>query len=282
VSTLIARFRATLGSLPRELAITLLVTVIVTIAASPVVALLTEDRLHAWVAALIASATFLGGLVLGATIGAASDGENLDSKIRELESRTGELGAYETYAEHLRDALRDLRQVVAHELRSFSTRDFVETGIFEPAHTLLQRDHRDEARGDVRFSILRPEGPDFVMADGDDLFPARGHHPESRQKFRLPIRGSFAGIALDHARVQWSNDLETDTRFSPHPKASPERRYRSIVSVPLWRSGEIAGVPNVIASRKDAFSPVDRTYITLLAAVIDVAESLKQPPQQPC
>ena len=102
------RFRATLGSLPRELAITLLVTVIVTVAASPLVALLTEDRLYAWIAALIASATFLGGLLLGAAVGAADDGENLDSKIRELESRTGELGAHETYAEHLRDALRDL------------------------------------------------------------------------------------------------------------------------------------------------------------------------------
>jgi GAF domain-containing protein len=115
------------------------------------------------------------------------------------------------------------------------------------------------------------------MASGDDLFPARGHHPESRQRFRLPIKGSFAGGALDHARVQWSNDLETDTRFSLHPKASPNRPYRSIVSVPLWRAGGIAGVLNVIASRKNAFSAVDRTYITLLASVIDVAESLRQP-----
>src|ERR1700704_1182837 len=244
---LTVRLRAILGSLPRELTIALLVTIVVTIAAPPIVALLTKDKLHAWIAALVASVTFLAGLLLGVTFAATDDGENLDSKIRELESRTGELGAYETYAEHLRDALRDLRRVVAHELPSFSTRDFVETGIFEPAHILLQRDHRDEARGDVRFSILRPQGDDFVMADGDDLFPARGHHPESRQKFRLPIRGSFAGIALDHARVQWSNDLETDTRFSPHPKASPERTYRSIVSVPLWRAGEIAGVLNVIA-----------------------------------
>jgi putative methionine-R-sulfoxide reductase with GAF domain len=46
----------------------------------------------------------------------------------------------------------------------------------------------------------------------------------------------------------------------------------------LWRSGEIAGVLNVIATRIDAFSPIDRTYITLLASVIDVAESVRQPP----
>jgi putative methionine-R-sulfoxide reductase with GAF domain len=115
------------------------------------------------------------------------------------------------------------------------------------------------------------------MADGEVLLPARGHHAESRQMFRLPIRGSFAGLALDLARVQWSNDLETDTRFNPHPKAAPDRRYRSIVSVPLWQSGAITGVLNVIATRKNAFSSVDRSYITLLASVIDVAESLNQP-----
>jgi hypothetical protein len=273
----IDRFRATLGSLPRDLTITLLVTVVATIAATPTVALLTQDRLPAWIAALIAAVALFVGLLLGVAMGTADDAEGLDSKLRELESRTGELGAYETYAEHLRDALRDLRRVVANELPSFSTRDFIEAGIFEPAHALLQRDHRGEARGDVRFSILRPEGDDFVMAKGDDLFPAHGHHPESRQKFRLPIKGSFAGGALDHARVQWSNDLETDTRFSLHPKASPGRAYDSIVSVPLWRAGEITGVLNVIASRKNAFSAVDRTYITLLASVIDVAESLRQP-----
>jgi predicted PurR-regulated permease PerM len=150
---LIARFRAALGSLPRELAVTLLATVIVTIAASPVVALLTKDRLHAWLATLIAAVTFLGGLALGAAVGAADDGENLDSKIRELESRTGELGAYETYAEHLRDALRDLRRVVAHELPSFSTRDFVETGIFEPAYAATAR---SSEQGPRRCPVLNP------------------------------------------------------------------------------------------------------------------------------
>jgi GAF domain len=273
----IDRFRATLGSLSRNLAITLGVTVVATIAATPIAALLTEGQLDVWIAALIAAAAFFVGLLLGVAMRSADNTEGLNSKIRELESRTGELDAYETYAEHLRDALRDLRRVVANELPSFSTRDFIEAGIFEPAHALLQRDHRGEARGDVRFSILRPEGDDFVMADGDDIFPARGHQPESRQKFRLPIKGSFAGGALDHARVQWSNDLETDTRFSLHPKASPDRAYDSIVSVPLWRAGEIMGVLNVIASRKNAFSAVDRTYITLLASVIDVTESLRQP-----
>jgi GAF domain-containing protein len=278
VSKTITRLRHLLGPPSRALAVAIFVTVLATLATPPLVALLTDDRLQAWIATLIASAALLVGLILGTAIDTADEQEALGAKISELESRTGELGAYETYAEHLRDALRDLRQVLARELPNFSTRDFVETGVFAPAHALLQHDHRNRTRGDVRFSILRQEGNDFVMTDGDELAPALGHQAESRQRFRLPIRGSFAGIALDHARVQWSNDLDRDTRFHPHPKASPERGYRSIVSVPLWRSGEIAGVLNVIATRIDAFSPIDRTYITLLASVIDVAESVRQPP----
>lgn len=277
MSKISTRLLRLLGPSSRTLSATVVGTVVATIAAPPLVALLTDDRVDAWIAAIIASVTFLAGLILGAAVDVSED-DTLSAKISELESRTGELGTYETYAEHLRDALRDLRQVLAKELPSFSTRDFIETGVFAPAHALLQVDHRDLARGDVRFSILRPLGDNFVMTEGDQLAPALGHQAESRQHFQLPIKGSFAGIALDHARVQWSNELETDTRFRLHPKASPERGYRSIVSVPLWRSGEISGVLNVIATRKDAFSPIDRTYITLLASVIDVAESVRQPP----
>ncbi len=278
MKTTITRLRRLLGPPSHVLAVAVLATILATLAAPPLVALLTDDRLQAWIAALIASVTLIVGLALGAAIDTADDRAAVSAKISELESRTGELGAYETYAEHLRDALRDLRQVLAKELPSFSTRDFIETGVFAPAHALLQHDHLNLARGDVRFSILRPRGEDFVMTDGDELAPALGHHAESRQRFHLPIRGSFAGIALDHGRVQWSNDLDGDTRFQRHPKASPERNYQSIVSVPLWRSGQIAGVLNVIATRKNAFSPIDRTYITLLASVIDVAESVRQPP----
>jgi GAF domain-containing protein len=157
------RLRQILGPPTHTLAVALLTAVLVSIAAPPLVALLTDARLHASLAALIASATFVGGLTLGAAIDTADERETLGARINELESRT---------------------------------------------------------------------------------------------------------------------DLDGDTRFHRHPKASPERGYRSIVSVPLWRSGQIAGVLNVIATRRDAFSPIDRTYVTLLASVIDVAESVRQPPSQ--
>jgi hypothetical protein len=268
------RVGGVLGSLPRELTITLVVTIVATIAVPALVALLTEHRTRVWVAALIGLIAFLVGLVLGTAMGGAREGDGLKTKISELESRTGELGEYEIYAEHVRDALGELRKVVAKELPSVSTRDFIEVGIFEPAHRLLRRDHRDADRGDVRFSILVSDGDDFVMADDSGLLPARGHRSESRQRFRLAIKDSFAGVAFNSGRVQSSNDLGADQRFRPHPKASTDREYQSMVSVPLWRVGEVDGVLNVLAVRKDAFSPVDRTYITLLASVIDVARSL--------
>jgi putative methionine-R-sulfoxide reductase with GAF domain len=112
------------------------------------------------------------------------------------------------------------------------------------------------------------------MADGHQLYPAHGHRAESREKFRLPISSSFAGIAFHTGKVQASNNLSTDDRYSPHPHAETKRAYESMVSVPLWKAGKIDGVLNVIATRQDAFSPVDRTYITLLASVIDVARAV--------
>jgi transcriptional regulator with GAF, ATPase, and Fis domain len=74
--------------------------------------------------------------------------------------------------------------------------------------------------------------------------------------------------------VQASGHLSADDRFAPHPLAQKGREYESIVSVPLHYAGAVDGVLNVIATRQDAFSTVDRTYITLLAAVIDVARTL--------
>jgi hypothetical protein len=46
---------------------------------------------------------------------------------------------YDTYVEHVRDALSDLRKAILGELPGFSLRDFVEVGIFQPAHLLLAR-----------------------------------------------------------------------------------------------------------------------------------------------
>jgi hypothetical protein len=269
------RLGGVIGTLPREITITLIVTLVVTVAAPPLLLLLTKHQVPVWVAVLAFGIALLAGILFGNAIGGGKEDEDLQSKISALESRANLLGAYETYAEHVRDALALLRQRIEGELPRISIRDFIEIAVFEPAHKLLLRDHTDAARGDVRFSVLRAVGDDFVMANEHGLLPARGHRPESRQEFRLPIKDSFAGVAFNTGRVQSSNDLSNDERFKPHPKADSGREYQSMVSVPLWGSGEVDGVLNVLATRKNAFSPVDRTYITLLASVIDLAEHLR-------
>lgn len=271
---MLPRFTSWLRELPGKVAdaivVPLLVLAVLAVAAL-VLAALTQTRVKLWVAAV----ALIGGLLIGALIvrptraAGTADTQELD----DLRRRATELRPYDTYVEHVRDALGDLRKAIRGELPSFSLRDFIEAGIFAPAHLLLTRDH---ARGDVRFSILHPdaEGENFVMANDKGLFPAFGHRVESRQKFQLPIAGSFSQLAFGRNRICWSGALSEDDRFEPHELAGEGRAYESIVSVPLrGAGGEVVGVLNVIATNRNAFSAVDRTYIGLLGSVIDVARA---------
>jgi GAF domain-containing protein len=242
--------------------------------------------LPVWLAAAIAGVALGVGLLLGRrTVGVLENQVGaLKGQVGRLEARTSELGASEPYSEHIREALRDLRKVVGGELPWFSLRDYVEKGLFEPAQRLLMR---DGTRGDVRFSVLHVDGDEFVMAEANDPYPALGHSLDARQNFRLAIAGSFSELAYRHGRVYASRNLAEDDRFRTHPRARPERRYDSIVSVPLATKDTVDGVFNVIAARQDAFNPVDITYITMLGAVIDLAraaqyaiDALRQGPRQ--
>lgn len=102
------------------------------------------------------------GLVAGAglvQILSQEDRSALD-ELAELQKEAAELQPYPTYANHLRDALDLLRKVAMGELPSFSLRDFVEAGVFQPAHVLLTK---GATRGDVRFSILHVDGDKFYV-----------------------------------------------------------------------------------------------------------------------
>jgi GAF domain len=185
--------------------------------------------------------------------------------------------AYELYAEHLRDALADLRRFKDDELENFSLRDYVENGIFQGAHRLLTTHGRP--RGDVRFSILHPRDDDaetFVMSTEDELFPALGHSLEARKEFTIPIDESFVGLAYRSGKVHVSSDVQNDVRWKAHPRARPGREYASLVAVPLVSRGKVDGVLGVVAVRARAFKPVDQTYITLLGSVIDVARTVPE------
>ena len=225
-----------------------------------------DSSVPVWLAAVVAGLALALGLLLGAHKGAKVD--VLTERISDLEVAAEELATYQTYAEHLRDALADLRKALAGELPDFSLRDFVEDGLFDPAQRLLVRSHD---RGEIRFSILHKDGDDFVMAGADDPYPALGHSLEKRQQFRIPAVESFSLHAYQHGKVFASGKLSEDDRFTPHPKAT--RPYESIVSIPLWKQGEVDGVLNVVATRPDAFNPVDRSYLALLGSIVDVARA---------
>lgn len=224
-----------------------------------------DTDLPLWITALIGAGLLAFGLVLGA---ASADAPNLQRRIAELEGRAAQLNAFEEYSEHLRDALGDLRRLVAGELPAFSLRDFIEGGLFVPAQRLLGRHGRSS---DIRFSVLHVAGDDFVMAAEEGLFPALGHSPEGRQNFRMPIDASFSMHAYRTGRSYASGKLSEDDRFVPHPQA--RRPYESIVSIPLWQGGAVDGVFNVVAHEPRAFTAADRTYIRLLGSIIDVARA---------
>jgi GAF domain-containing protein len=82
---------------------------------------------------------------------------------------------------------------------------------------------------------------------------------------------SFSLHAYQHEKIFASGNLSEDSRFSPHQKAT--RPYESIISIPLWNQGEVDGVLNVVATKPEAFNPVDRSYLALLGPIIDVARA---------
>ena len=151
------------------------------------------SSLPIWVASLIGGATLGLGLLLGRATarGLQHRVGTLSEEVDRLQARSRELDAYQTFSEHLREAMADLRMAISGELPSFSVGDFIEKGLFEPAQRLLMR---DGSRGDVRFSTLHTDGDDFVMCDDDGPFPALGHSLEARQNFRLPVAGSFSEL----------------------------------------------------------------------------------------
>jgi len=172
------------------------------------------------------------------------------------------------YAEHVREALESLQKGWVGELPELTLGMWIERGIMGPARTWLTRRRNEE----IRMAVLEPGSEDpseFVMT------LESGHSVEARQRFRLPITGSFSGLALSSGETQWTNDVDKDPRWNPHPRARPSRSYASLVSVPIKKAdGTAVGVFNVISTSKRAFSGADLAYIELLGALVNLARSM--------
>ena len=167
------------------------------------------------------------------------------------------------YVEHVTDAIETMQKVVSGTIPPIEVGEFVQEGIFEPAHTILSQ----RARGDVRFSVLDPVGEIFTMP------LALGHSIESRRAFELKIPGSFAGMTYADGVARYSNDTDNDDRFTPHPEARPGREYASIIAVPIRKGHAVTGVLVVVAQHAEAFSEADVAYVGQLGALIGLARA---------
>lgn len=172
------------------------------------------------------------------------------------------------YADSLISILYAFRRVLDGEIGGVTVKEWIEDGVLEPARDLI-RTRQDE---DVRLSILVPDDDEFIMAF------AAGHTLESKTNFRLAIDDSFSKWAYRNKEIVWSGDLENDNRFIRHPKATPEREYNSIISVPIEAGTDVVAVFNAIFTARDAFDEADLLYVRLIGAVIELVWGIKEGP----
>jgi GAF domain-containing protein len=184
---------------------------------------------------------------------------------REIEQMRAMTAAY---ADHLISILYAFQRVLTGDIPGVSVKEWIEDGILEPARDLLKT-RQDE---DVRLSILMPRNGHFVMAF------AAGHTLESKTKFCLPIEESFSRWAYQTNTIYWSGDLPNDDRFIRHPKATRERDYNSIISVPIRHREEVAAVFNVIFTASEAFDEADLLYVRLIGAVVELVWGITDDP----
>lgn len=173
------------------------------------------------------------------------------------------------YVDHVREILEALQKIVVGDIPGVSAEGFIERGILVPARQWLVAPKRKGE--EVRLSVLRPEGGRFSM-----LFEA-GHSLEARQKFELPTTGSFAGHVLVGGEMLWTNDVEADPRWTPHPQARPGREYGSLACAPVRVGSEIVAILSVLSTKKHAFLPSELMYIDVLGSIIGVVWSLASP-----
>jgi GAF domain-containing protein len=185
------------------------------------------------------------------------------SYIGELERQNA---LYGYYASFLWEVMQTLQKAIRGDIPGVTIDELVEQGILAPARELL----RQAPGEDVRLSVLVPEGQDFVMRW------AAGHRLASKQNFRMRIGDSFSRFAYTSGEIVYSEDVDVDPRFRPHPRA--ERPYRSIISLPIRSGEDVVAAFNVVSTLPFAFTLADFIFVALAGAVIDVSLALGEPP----
>ena len=200
-----------------------------------------------WAVVLIAVVAFLAGTTLGRVLRVGED-----------------LLGYQ--ADLIGEAILGLREIVAGHL-DVSFEEFIERGVLAPARFGISAVRGEE----IRLSVLKldEKTQEFKM-----LFES-GHSLGRKANFSLP-KATLAGHALESGDLQWTNNVDSDGRWRPHPRASDSRRYSSLASMPVIVGGTPVAVLNVVSSHKGAFLTGDLTYIELLGSFIGLAWALNE------
>jgi GAF domain-containing protein len=174
-----------------------------------------------------------------------------------------DLPAYQ--ADLLGEAMLALRDYASGRL-DVSFDDLIERGILAPARFGMSFVAGEE----IRLSILElsDSGQAFRM-----LYES-GHGLGRKESFSLP-RTSLAGHAFDAKELKWTDNVNDDARWQPHPLAEEKRRYKSLASMPIVVGGNSVAVLNVISTEEGAFLKGDLTYIELLGALIALAWDIR-------
>ncbi|HET7455105.1 MAG TPA: GAF domain-containing protein [Solirubrobacterales bacterium] len=169
------------------------------------------------------------------------------------------LPAYQ--ADLLGEAMLALRDYAAGRLQVPFT-DLIERGILAPAQFGLSLKPGEE----VRLSILELDesGAAFRMT-----YQA-GHSVGRQNNFSLS-KATLAGHAFETKELQWTDNVEADDRWRPHPKADKKRAYKSLACMPIVVGDEVVAILNVVSTEPAAFFKGDLTYIELLGALVALA-----------
>jgi GAF domain-containing protein len=215
--------------------------------------------LVAWAASTLDAPIALWGVVLIA-VTSLSAGVGLGRVMRIGEDLLG----YQ--ADLIGEAILGLREIAAGHL-DVSFEEFIERGVLAPARFGISALRGEE----IRLSVLKLDDKTQTF----QMLYESGHTLGRKANFSLP-KTSLAGHALESGNLQWTNNVDADARWNPHPLASSNRRYRSLASMPIIVGGTAVAVLNVISSHKKAFLTGDLTYIELLGGFIGLAWAMSE------
>lgn len=167
-------------------------------------------------------------------------------------------------ADLVADAILGLREVIAGKL-NLPFEEFIERGVLAPARYGISAVRGEE----IRLAVLQLDETESEFR----MLYESGHSLGRKSNFSLS-RTTLAGHALESRELQWTNDVDSDARWTPHPKADGKRRYRSLAAMPIIVADRPVAVLNVVSSEKGAFLSGDLTYIELLGGFIGLAWAL--------